>query len=130
MKLKDKKIRFIAETRTVNDHGFASYVWQPVHSGRLWAYYRQLSGSEFFASATVNETEEVLFVVNYRTGITTDMLVEYKGQYYEITRIDDFEGYKDDLSVYCKLAQNQNIEVVEPETQEGGQNGTVTEKRS
>lgn len=130
MKLKDKKIRFIAETRTVNDHGFASYVWQPVHSGRLWAYYRQLSGSEFFASATVNETEEVLFVVNYRTGITTDMLVEYKGQYYEITRIDDFEGYKDDLSVYCKLAQNQNIEVVEPETQEGGQNGTVTTKRS
>lgn len=130
MKLKDKKIRFIAETRTVNDHGFASYVWQPVHSGRLWAYYRQLSGSEFFASATVNETEEVLFVVNYRTGITTDMLVEYKGQYYEITRIDDFEGYKDDLSVYCKLAQNQNIEVVEPEAQEGGQNGTVTEKRS
>ena len=130
MKLKDKKIRFIAETRTVNDHGFASYVWQPVHSGRLWAYYRQLSGSEFFASATVNETEEVLFVVNYRTGITTDMLVEYKGQYYEITRIDDFEGYKDDLSVYCKLAQNQNIEVVEPVTQEGGQNGTVTAKRS
>ena len=130
MKLKDKKIRFIAETRTVNDHGFASYVWQPVHSGRLWAYYRQLSGSEFFASATVNETEEVLFVVNYRTGITTDMLVEYKGQYYEITRIDDFEGYKDDLSVYCKLAQNQNIEVVEQETQEGGQNGTVTAKRS
>lgn len=130
MKLKDKKIRFIAETRTVNDHGFASYVWQPVHSGRLWAYYRQLSGSEFFASATVNETEEVLFVVNYRTGITTDMLVEYKGQYYKITRIDDFEGYKDDLSVYCKLAQNQNIEVVEPETKEGGQNGTVTAKRS
>ena len=130
MKLKDKKIRFIAETRTVNDHGFASYVWQPVHSGRLWAYYRQLSGSEFFASATVNETEEVLFVVNYRTGITTDMLVEYKGQYYEITRIDDFEGYKDDLSVYCKLAQNQNIEVGEQETQEGGQNGTVTAKRS
>lgn len=130
MKLKDKKIRFIAETRTVNDHGFASYVWQPVHSGRLWAYYRQLSGSEFFASATVNETEEVLFVVNYRTGITTDMLVEYKGQYYEITRIDDFEGYKDDLNVYCKLAQNQNIEVVEPETREGGQNGTVTAKRS
>lgn len=130
MKLKDKKIRFIAETRTVDDHGFASYVWQPVHSGRLWAYYRQLSGSEFFASATVNETEEVLFVVNYRTGITTDMLVEYKGQYYEITRIDDFEGYKDDLSVYCKLAQNQNIEVVEPKTQEGGQNGTVTAKRS
>ena len=40
-----------------------------------------------------------MFVVNYRTGITTDMLVEYKGQYYEITRIDDFEGYKDDLSV-------------------------------
>lgn len=130
MRLKDKKIRILQYFHGTNDHGFPVDEWRPFHNRKLWAYYRQLSGSEFFASATVNETEEVLFVVNYRTGITTDMLIEYKGQYYEITRIDDFEGYKDDLSVYCKLAQNQNIEVVEPETQEGGQNGTVTAKRS
>ena len=50
MKLKDKKIRIIAFTSTTNEHGFNTEEWRPIHSGRLWAYYRQLSGSEFYAS--------------------------------------------------------------------------------
>ena len=115
MKLKDKKIRILFYNNDTNDHGFPIDEWQPLHSGRLWAYYRQLSGREYFASATVNAAEEVLFVVNHRTDITTDMLIEYKGQYYEITRIDDFEGYVDDLNIYCKLAADQDITVTEPE---------------
>lgn len=59
MKLKDKKIRIIAFTSTTNEHGFNTEEWRPIHSGRLWAYYRQLSGSEFYASAMVNAAEEV-----------------------------------------------------------------------
>ena len=54
MKLKDKKIRIIAFTSTTNEHGFNTEEWRPIHGGRLWAYYRQLSGSEFYASAMVN----------------------------------------------------------------------------
>ena len=42
MKLKDKKIRIIAFTSTTNEHGFNTEEWRPIHSGRLWAYYRQL----------------------------------------------------------------------------------------
>lgn len=110
MKLKDKKIRILGYIHTVDEEGFGVDAWKAIHNGRLWAYYRQLSGSEFFSSAMVNANEEVLFSVNYRTDITTEMLIEYKEQYYEITRIDDFEGYKDDLNIYCKLAADQNIE--------------------
>ena len=63
MKLKDKKIRILNDV-SGNTGGWGEHDWQPIHSGKLWAYYRQLSGSEFFASATVNEAEEVLFVAD------------------------------------------------------------------
>lgn len=113
MKLKDKKIRILQLFSGTNDNGFPVEEWRPLHSGRLWAYYRQLSGSEFYASAMVNEAEEVQFVVNWRQDVKTDMLVEYRGEYFDITRIDDFEGYKDDLGLYCKLSADQEIEVAE-----------------
>ena len=97
MKLKDKKIRIIAFTSTTNEHGFSTEEWRPIHSGKLWAYYRQLSGSEFYASAMVNAAEEVVF------------------KFYDIKRIDNYEGYTDDISLYCKLSNDQDIEVTEPD---------------
>ena len=121
MKLKDKKIRIIAFTSTTNEHGFNTEEWRPIHSGRLWAYYRQLSGSEFYASAMVNAAEEVVFTVNHRTDVTTEMLVEYGGKFYVSFPlfpsyvIDNYEGYTDDISLYCKLSNDQNIEVTEPD---------------
>ena len=115
MKLKDKKIRILFYNDGTNDHGFPIDEWQPLHSGRLWAYYRQLSGSEFFASAMVNTAEEVAFTINFRRDVTSEMLIEYNGKFYNITRLDDFEGYKDDLTACCKLAEDQEIEVIEPE---------------
>lgn len=115
MKLKDKKIRIINFTQTTSEHGFPVEEWRPIHSGRLWAYYRHLSGSEFFASAMVNTAEEVAFTINFRRDVTTEMLIEYNGKFYNIARLDDFEGYKDDLTAYCTLAEDQEIEVIEPE---------------
>ena len=81
MKLKDKKIRILAYENYVDDNGFSVEEWHAIHTGKLWAYYRQLSGKEFFAAATVNATEDVLYTVNYRADIDTDMLVEYAGKY-------------------------------------------------
>lgn len=113
MKLKDKKIRILSYESYVNDNGFAVQEWKAIHKGRLWAYYRQLSGKEFFASATVNAEENVVFTVNYRTDIETDMLVEYAGKYYQITRIDDHEGYKTDIDLYCSTNPDQTPETTE-----------------
>ena len=57
----------------------------------VWAYFRHLSGKE-----------DVLFQIGYRTDITPAHMIRYNGVDYEITRIDTFEGYKTDLTVYCK----------------------------
>lgn len=107
MKLKDKKIELLQQVTTRDDEGFSTTTLESVGSP-VWAYFRQLSGKEVFAAATTNYKEEVLFVVNYRTDLTTAHVVRYKGILYDITRIDTFEGYKEDLTLYCSRRARQS----------------------
>ncbi|MFU0536330.1 head-tail adaptor protein [Gardnerella swidsinskii] len=46
--------------------------------------------------------EEAPFIINYRTDITTTHVILYKGNLYEIIRVDVFEGYKSDLTLCCR----------------------------
>lgn len=48
-----------------------------------------------------------MFTINYRTDITTAHVVRYKGVLYDITRVDTFEGYKEDLTLYCSRRQDR-----------------------
>ena len=43
-----------------------------------------------------------MFTVNYRAGLTTACYVEYNGVKYSVSWIDTFEGYKQDITLYCK----------------------------
>jgi SPP1 family predicted phage head-tail adaptor len=106
MKLKDKKIEVLAVTYTQDAEEFSVPTNTPL-SPPLWAYYRQLSGSEVYASQSVHATEEVQFVINWRDDVTTTQVIRYKGDLYDITRVDGFEGYKEDLVVYCKACSVQ-----------------------
>jgi SPP1 family predicted phage head-tail adaptor len=101
MKLKDKKIEILAVTHTKDADGFAVETLTPI-APPVWAYYRQLSGKEIYAAATVQAVEEVLFVVNWRGDITARHVVRYNGVLYDISRVDTFEGYKGDITLYCK----------------------------
>lgn len=113
MKLKDKKIRILQHFHGTNDNGFPVDEWRPLHKGKLWAYYRHLSGREFFAAAMVNAEETVIFTVNYRSDITTEMMIEYAGEYFQIERIDDHEGYMTDLDIYCSTYEGPGPDIVE-----------------
>ena len=64
MKLKDKKIEILAATFTKDADGFAVEHLAPI-APPVWAYFRQLSGKEIYAAATVQAVEEVLFVINW-----------------------------------------------------------------
>ena len=100
MKLKDKKIELLRQVYTRDEMGITKTTLESM--GTVWAYFRHLSGKEVFAAATVNYKEEVLFQVNYRTDLTPANIIRYNGRLYNITRIDTFEGYKQDLKLYCK----------------------------
>jgi len=100
MKLKDKKVD-IGEYQYITDSiGNRKKVLVTVAT--VWAYFRQLSMKEYYGVITQVE-EQVLFQISYRTDITTANVITYKGVDYEITRIDTFEGYKEDLVLYCKV---------------------------
>ncbi len=107
MKLKDKKIEILRQVHAKDESGFTTTTLEPV-GAPVWAYFRQLSGKEVFAAATTNYKEEVLFQVNYRVDITNTHVIRYKGILYDITRVDVFEGYKGDLTLYCRRRARQS----------------------
>ena len=57
--------------------------------------------SDSFAAATTNYKEEVLFTVNYNPEITNTHVIRYNGVLYDITRVDTFEGYREDITLNC-----------------------------
>ena len=99
MKLKDKKIE-IQEVSYVSDT-IGNRKKETVTIATVWAYFRQLSMKELY-SVTTQHDEEVLFQINYRTDLTTSHMIKFRGIQYDIVRIDTFEGYKEDLKLYCK----------------------------
>jgi SPP1 family predicted phage head-tail adaptor len=101
-RLKNKKIEILELTRVKDSEGFTTEQLAPI-APPLWAYYRHLSGKEIYASGAEHAIEDVLFVVNWREGLNTQQVIRYRGQRYDIKRIDNFQGYKQDIALYCKV---------------------------
>ena len=102
MRLKDKKITIMGVTEGQNDLGDPIQIRGPIPGGEnIWAYVRHTSGREYYAAKQVQAEEEMLFEINWRDDITPKNWIVYKGKEYDITRIDDFEGYKDSLRIYA-----------------------------
>ena len=102
MKLKDKKITIMGDTLGENDLGDPITIRGPIPGGEnIWAYVRHTSGREYYAAKQVQAEEEMIFEINWRDDITPKNWIVYKGKDYDITRIDDFEGYKDTIRIYA-----------------------------
>lgn len=99
MKLKDKKIDIMGVEYVTDKYGNRRK--ETATLATVWAYFRQLSGDEIYRVTTQTE-ETVMFRINYRSDISTDNIIKYKGTLYNITRVDVYEGYKNDLTLYCK----------------------------
>ena len=56
---------------------------------------------EFYGAAAIKSKVEVIFKIRWRDDIDTTMRVRFRGIDYGITRIDEFEGYKQDLTIYA-----------------------------
>lgn len=100
-KLKDKKILLIRYAETIV-HGEPIAGWETIHDGRLWAYYRQLSVQEIAASSALFTVDDSVFVINWRKDLDLNMLIAYNGKHYNLIKIDGFEGYKDDITIYAR----------------------------
>lgn len=108
-RLKDKKIILCAKVNGVDGDGFKVEGLMPIHpEPSLWAYFKQLSSSLYFASAQVNTKEECVFFINHRElePYQAELLfIKYGKAVYQVTRIDPYEGYNRDLALYAKFSQ-------------------------
>lgn len=123
--LKDKKIRLLYMKTTRPEGGITPVKhwldcgiafddveqWEDLPGGEklataptvpLWAYFRSLSGKEIYTHGLELAGEEVLFTVNWQREIAPDMRVLFRGDMYDIIRVDTLEGYKGDVRLYCK----------------------------
>ena len=89
MKLKDKKIRVADSEKHI------------IHPDKLWAYYRHASTAEVSQAGINGYERDAVFVINWRDDLEEGGYIEYNGVVYEISQIDDYEGYKRDLTLYC-----------------------------
>ena len=101
MKLKDKKIEILAVQSVINENGYAVETLQPI-CPPVWANFRHLSGREYHAANAEQVQEEALFQINWRAGLSTAHVIWFNDALWDITRVDTFEGYKGDISLYCK----------------------------
>lgn len=99
-RLRDKKIDILKQVRGYDEYGEPIDELQTI-AANIWAYYRQVSGNEYFSALTANTKVDALFSIAYRKDIDTTCKVKFRGEIYEITRIDDYEGYKETLTIYA-----------------------------
>ena len=71
-----------------------------MHSNRLQE--PKLIRKRIPRSKDENVREESMFQINCRNDLTTRRVIRYRGELWDITRIDDYEGRKEDLKVYYK----------------------------
>lgn len=101
-RLKDKKISICGQGFEDDGWGNQVPIEGPIPGGEnIWAYVRHASGQEVYAAAQVQQHVEMIFEINWRDGIDVTNYIEYRGKQYNITRIDDFEGYKENLRIYA-----------------------------
>ena len=100
MNRKDKKITIVKDVSGEDEDGFPQNK-EIVICKDIWAYYRHISGKEFYAARSTNTKVEVIFIINYRKDIDETMQIIYKDKKYNITQIDDFEDRKTDLKIYA-----------------------------
>lgn len=106
--LKDKKITIYKETNIGEPGRLPKRSYKPIHPGKLWAYVRQLSQKELFYASGDYTQETTLFEINWRSDvIPLEHFVEYQGTFYEIKRIDTYEGYKDVIKITASEVMSQ-----------------------
>ena len=108
--LKDKKLSVWSFTDS-SKKGVTIRTYQKKYS-LIWAYYRHTGGTAYTNSTNgvviYDENADALFVIGKRAIVVDDLII-YDHKIYEVTRVDDFENYVDDIKIYAKLATVQNF---------------------
>lgn len=102
---KDKQVKLIRRYSRNTPAGYPNPRYQYMTPSPIWAYTRQLSQDQKYAAHAYMTEEDRYFVLNYRNDLKVYDLIEYKGTFYSITRLDTENDYNTELFVYVEQAK-------------------------
>lgn len=71
--------------------------------GKIWCYSKQLSQNLVAEAGVIYANNETrMFVVNYNSEIDQDCFIEYRDQWYKVTRVDTTDDYNGEMFVYVE----------------------------
>lgn len=99
---KDKKAMIYRAENYGEPGGMPKERYHPVAASPLWCYSQQLSQNDIFLAAQAGDTSKRRFVFNYRPDIQALDLIQYRNQWFKITRVDTKDDYNTDLFIYAE----------------------------
>lgn len=117
---KDKKAQIYKSISERDPDGYSSIEkYYPIATMPLWCYSSQLSQTDVFIAQAYNQTETRFFVFNYYKGVEVYDMIQYRGAWYRVTRVDTQDDYNGELFVYVENAKGgwiPNEEDIQPYT--------------
>lgn len=94
------RITILKNDKTKNVFGHYVDNWTELKT--IWASKEHLIGREYFAAQQAQSGVTTKFETEYYPDIQRDMRVKCDGKLYDIEAVNDLQGLKRDLLIYCK----------------------------
>jgi SPP1 family predicted phage head-tail adaptor len=98
----DLNLRIILQIPTISRGTDGAEIKTFITHATVWASKKHKTSREFYSSQKINAEITDLFVIRYRSGVTTRMRVSFDGKYYDILGADDPDGRRRELQLLCK----------------------------
>jgi SPP1 family predicted phage head-tail adaptor len=97
------RITIQQRTITIDAGGFETETWSDAVT--IWAVAQDVSGREFYQAAAVQMENQTKFTVRGRGGLSTSQRIIFKGNIYQITRIDAGDYAGQHMTLYGRLIE-------------------------
>jgi len=101
----DLNQRIIIQQATVTRDTYGAEIQTWATYATLWASKKHQVSREFYSAQKINAEITDLFIIRYRTGITTKMRILYGGHYYDILGADDPDGRRVEVWIKAKVVE-------------------------
>lgn len=95
----NRQITIQQYTATRDSYGGEVQTWADLAT--VWAKKAHRTSREFFAAQKTNAETTDMFIIRFRSGITTKMRVTFDGKTYDISGADDPDGNRRELQILC-----------------------------
>ena len=105
---KDKKEQIykkVSKGQTPYGYSAGDYFY-PIAPAQVWCYSSQLSQTDIFTAAAYSQSETRYFVFNHYKGVEVYDMIQYRGEWYRVTRVDTQDDYNGELFVYVENAKD------------------------